>query len=385
MPAMQLPAVLGRITFSVFALMFGVAEAQASFPERKMFQFGEFTIEASAGDETYAEALALQLADYQPPAAATAAPAAKLSLAELAQRRDYFLGKIASYLALPKPTERMTKVYDSFLTIWRKMDQIAPTKIPRHYALWRRVELLARIDAGEKIAGFTKDASGGLTFSFNLNVQSSDDPDKRTSAWDGFVCPIKIGAATDQTPAEEVSAGFVAIMQKYFADFRHAIIDMERQKVLNVLHEATESGIVWHYLTSKDRRWFCDGVANYVAFKIIETEVGEADARSYYDLSAELKKYAGEAAHIDLTAWPAAENLAKAAYSENLDKANHAFAPKVIADVCARRSDDLLPRLFREIGKTPREKATINTVFKAYKKLTREDLRSYLPKPAAGT
>jgi hypothetical protein len=382
MMAMQSPAVLGRISI-VLALMFGVAGARAGFPERKMFQFGEFTIEASAGDEAYAEALALQLADYQPPTRPEA-PTPKLSLDDLARRRDYFLGRIASVLALSKPTEKMAQTYDHMLMLWQKMSRVVPASAPRHYALWRRAELLARIDAGEKIAGFTKDPSGGLNFRFELNVQS-DDAATIQNAWDGFVGPIEIGAASGKTPAEEVGAGLTKILRNFVVEFHDAFFNMERQKVFNVLHEATESGIVWHYLISKDRRWFCDGVANYVAFKTIEAEVGEPEARSYYDLSAELNKFAGEATRVDLAAWPAAEDLAKTRYAENLNTADYAFATKVIADVCARRSDDLLPRLFREIGKTPREKATINTVYKAYRKLTREDLRSYLPKPAGRT
>jgi hypothetical protein len=115
----------------------------------------------------------------------------------------------------------------------------------------------------------------------------------------------------------------------------------------------------------------------------MEQEVGKQEVLAYYDLEAEVKKYQGEAARVDLAAWPAAEVLAKAGYAEDLNTANYAFATKVIADICARYKggDDLLPRLFAEIGKTPREKATMETVYKAYRKLTKGDLRTYLPNP----
>ena len=70
-------------------------------------------------------------------------------------------------------------------------------------------------------------------------------------------------------------------------------------------------------------------------------------------------------------------------YPAELNTANYAFATKVIADVCAKHGDGLLPKLFKEVGVTPKEKATIDTVYKAFKRLTREDLRSYLPKPTS--
>jgi hypothetical protein len=201
--------------------------------------------------------------------------------------------------------------------------------------------------------------------------------------WRKFVYPIKIALKPEQSPELDVAGNL-----DDFRKFREVMAEitsqqMQRTHVFTVLHEATESGIVWHYLGSKDRRWFCDGIANYVAWKVIEAELGPEEARGYYDLSAELKKFANEAASIDLAAWPAAENLKQANYAENLNTANYAFATKVIADVCAKHGDSILPKLFTEIGKTPYEKATMDTVYRAFKKLTREDLRSYLPKPVA--
>jgi len=365
--------------------------ALAGLPERKTFQFGEFMIEASAGDEAYVEALALKLVSYQRPK--TEPPLAlKVGLDDLAKRRDYFLGKVAEYLALPKPTGSMAATYDTFGTIWRNMQAVVPDKIPRHYALWHSEELLGRIEAGEKIAGFSKDGSGGLNFSFSFGLNSGvgDLEEKNAQThlnnyWNSFVCPVNIGAQPGQTPAENMSAGLEFIANQVFKGFREAAFTLQRQNVFNVLHETTENGIISLYLSSKDRRWFCDGVANYVAWKIIEREIGAEEAKGYYDLTAELKKYEKDATRVDLVAWPAAENMDQAKYAEDLNTANYAFATKVIAEACAKQGDGLLPELFTEIGRTRREKATMDTVFKAYRRLTGENLHSYLPKSAAPT
>ena len=371
-------------------IMLGLTSVlSAGLPERKTFQFGEFTIEASAGDEAYVEVLAVKLADYQPPGS-EARPAPKLGLDDLGKRREYFLGKVSMYLGLDKPTEKMASTYDAMGTLWRTMRLSAPKDVLRHYALWRKPELVARITAGEKIPGFTLDASGGLDFAFKfeLNSGSGDlQPEQLAVSlagyWDSLVCPIKIGAKPGASPAEEVSAELETFTRNIFAFWGREMQVTERQIVFNVLHEATESGVVWQYLTSRDRRWFCDGVANYVAWKVIEAEIGAEAAKGYYDLAAELKKYESEAARVDLAAWPAAENMEQAKYAENLNTANYAFATKVIADICTKHGDGLLPKLFKEIGRTPPEKATMETVYRAFKRQTGDNLRFYLPKPAA--
>lgn len=371
-------------------VIIGLAGAlSAALPERKTFQFGAFTIEATAGDEAYVEALALQLVDYKLPAAPALAPA-KLSLNDLRGKRGYFLAKVASQIGLDQPIEKMESFYDMFLRMHGSVQMLAPKELPKRFSLWRRTELVARINAGEQVAGFSKDVTGGLVFAVNFDFDiSASGPagqspaDRLKEWWSKQSCPIPISAEAGRTPAEEVSAGLETMMHRMFTEVRERIPESERLMVFNILHETAEAGVVWHYLTSSDRRWFCDGVANYVAWKVIEAEIGATDALAYYDLPSELLKYQGEAARVDLTAWPAVEDLEKLKYPAGLDAANYAFATKVIADICAKHGDEFLPKLFKEIGKTPREKATMDTVYRAYKRLTREDLHSYLPKPTA--
>lgn len=360
-------------------LLSAASESNGSFPERKTFQFGDYLIEASPGDDAYVEALAVQLDDMKmetlPPE-----PPARLTLEDLAAHKDHFLGLIAAQLALSAPTEQMSGVYDNTISVWRYLSHAMPVHLPVHYALWHRPELVARLKAGQHVPGFSL-SGDELTFNFAINIPSAQRSiesmrDAVEKEWLGMVCPIKIGAESDKTPEEEIRDNLSKTTFAALNGFRSALSNTAKLRVFNVLHEATESGIVWHYLISKDRRWFCDGVANYVAWRVIASEIGTDEARQYYDLSAELKKYAGESGHVDLAAWPAVENQGN--YSEDLNTANYAFATKVIADVCAKDGDELLPKWFAQIGRTPREKATIATVFKAFRRVTDEDLHDYL-------
>lgn len=371
-------------------LLLCCARLGAELPQRKIFQFGEYTIEASVGDEVYVEALAKKLADYRPPeASATSLESPRLSVADLAKRKDYFLQQAARQLGLAQPTERMKSVFGQVQALWADIGYLKPRGIPRRFAVWRKSELIARIDAGEKIPNFSKQADGMVNFSFNWDFNFKPEltlgqrQAEVDAAWEKLVWPVKIDETKALSPEQDADASLAAFRQYSDGVQNMSSLTMQRSITFNVLHETVEAGVVWHYLTSKDRRWFCDGVANYVAWKMIQAEVGPEEARGYYDLPAELAKYTAAASSVDLAAWPAAEDLKNASYREDLNTANYAFATQVIAEVCAKHGDSILPRLFTEIGKTPREKATMDTVYRAFKKLTREDLRAYLPKPGS--
>ena len=79
-----------------------LAASSASFPAREQRKVGDFVITYSTGDEAYADALVRQLPDFRvPPVGADVAgiPA----LADLKQRREEILRRVATILALPEP------------------------------------------------------------------------------------------------------------------------------------------------------------------------------------------------------------------------------------------------------------------------------------------
>jgi hypothetical protein len=370
----------------------GAGRLPAAPAERKTFQFGDFTIEAPDGDEPYVEALAVQLADFKLPPP-PAPPTLKLSWDDLDRRRDYFLGRIAAQLGLARPTALMASAYDGALKARRVVAPRAPAAVLRRFVLYRGSAWTDLIASGEAVPGDAgPDGAGERSFDFDLRrnlageggrLQSPEVSAQIEAAWQGIKWPVRIseggGAAPDADAAESL-----ARLRKFYISWSNEVLaDTLRTEVHAVLREAVEAGVVWQYLTSKDRRWFCEGVAGYVADRIIAGEVGNAEARLYRDLDLELKSHARLVPQIDLEGWPAVEDSGKPAGRVEVDAANEAFATKVIASVCAKHGDALLPALFQQIGRTPREKASMATVFKAFKRLTGEDLRTYLPKAPA--
>jgi hypothetical protein len=145
-----------------------------------------------------------------------------------------------------------------------------------------------------------------------------------------------------------------------------------------LLHETTETGIMDRYIGSRDRRWLCEGVANYTAWKIARDRAGETAARQVYDLPGQLALYPDLREKVDLRKWPAVENQHKEDANTRLNRAHYAFAARAIFLIAERHGDDFLPKLFQEIGKTPRARTAMRTVETAYRKLAREDLSTVL-------
>jgi hypothetical protein len=364
------------------------ATLRAAWPERKVFQFGEFTIEAPAGEEAYVEALAVRLAEYKLPPR-PAPPVLKLSLDELARRREYFLGRLAALFGLEKFPSKMAEDYDESIVLARAIVSPVPTAMPRRFALWRRPELRARIAAGESIPGFIRGANGDP--SFDQRLTGEPEPVKPGNgaaagmAWRYTLWPIEIVPADGRTPDEQAAAALVRMGEFYSTEAAASLEKSARARVFMVLHDAVGSALVSQYLSSKDRRWFCEGVANYAASKTIEGEVGAVEADHYFDLAGGLKKFSAFAGRVNLVDWPLADDAAVTNAPAELEIARGIYATEVIADLCTRHGGDILPKLLVEIGKTKREKATMSTVYKACKKLTGENLRVSLAKPPSGS
>ena len=144
----------------------------------------------------------------------------------------------------------------------------------------------------------------------------------------------------------------------------------EGRMALAVLHEAVEAGLVDRYLGGADLRWLCEGVSNYMAWKIARDRAGEAFAREVYDLDRQLANAVGWQRQIDLRRWAVVENQSQAEQEAPLSAAHYAFATRAVFELVRQNGEDFLPKLFQEVAKTPREKTSMKTVEKAYRKIT---------------
>lgn len=304
----------------------------------------------------------------------------------------------------------------------------------RTVTLWRKADLAARLKAGEAIPRFRYAAdTDEVNFDFNFAFEGGADAEARKELSeqgldhafnyktqpDGVVdfsasFTLKRGAKLGEPlrPSEpdaqlermratlmaafakfEVSAFPMVITPKNAgldpANFATKEIDRaadmlnfagnaaayrELPIVHVVLHEAVEVGIVENYLGSADRRWLCDGTANYVGWKIIRDLSDVATADQAYSLASQLAQYAGVQPKINLRKWPAVEKETEADKQSGLMRAHYPFATRALVGLVQQSGEDAVPKLFREIARTPRRKVTMATVEKAYQKVTGKKL-----------
>ncbi len=330
--------------------------------------------------------------------------------------------------------DTMLSYYEFLDLFNRELSDAATKAAGTHdFAIWQKAELVRRLSSGEIIPGFTYDPKTRkgsfsssfqrppsalstereelsarfeqqrLDHSFNYRTDSQGlgqisasftyDPQKPAEApvkdvsgkplaacndgireradavaaltWPVIITDEDAGRSPDEV-AEDLVKGLRGLVNHAaaMANYRDPNI------ALVVLHETTESGLVEHYIGSADRRWLCEGTANFVAWKIARDHAGAEFARQVYDLDGQLAEFAALQKKIDLRRWPAVEHQREGDRNTPLTQAHYAFATRALFLFAQANGEDALPRLFREIGQTPRADASMKTVTKAYRKVT---------------
>ncbi len=402
--------------------------------------------EFSPGQEELARLVGLRIAEHNREATAAlaaakgrAASTAPLSPADMRTNRARYLEAICAQLALKKPTAWQEECYDAFLgsyertitllgEMWNAVEKSGASV--NRISLWNRGELVRRLEAGEKLTGFTYDPvtkQGGITFNlpqvdfdnaalkaiqarmenlkheYKFRMTPVEDGKATTYSASVSTQPAKaVDAPPEKKPEEPALLALPLVVPEDFADrpaTEQADVVWERmaqgvftnlaefsQRIPNadvniaylILHETTEIGIVDHYYRGRDRRWFCDGVANYVPWRVVRDLHGVAAANQIYDVRAQLAKYADLRQQADLRKWPAVENQDEAEQESQLNRARYAFAAQAVFLMNQRAGEDILPKLFAEIGRTAPEKVSMKTVEKAWTKVAKLKLDAIL-------
>jgi hypothetical protein len=355
--------------------------AAERFPQRKVSMAGEITIEYSEGDEAYASALAARL----PLEAITTGSrdCLPLSIADLSQRRERTLGLIARHLGLPAPASPMMETYDAFVAAFASLEELKPLREIRRFALWRKPELEARLQAGQQLPGFVRAEDGGIEFSLGASFELSEGEPvtgavaRMREQWAQATWPIRIGENPGMAPDAEIAERVAAARENLAQIDAMQSTEIQRMAVVMVLHETVESTLVATFLRSPDRRWFCEGVANYVAFQVLVDMLGVDAARGYYDVDAEISRHAALRPRVDLARWRVLEDPKSRELPADVNAASYAFATRAVSAAFGAH-EGLLQRVLTKVRKTPLDQASIVTVHAAYRSETGRDLFEYL-------
>lgn len=357
---------------------------------------------------------------------------ATLSARDLRAHRDEILRQLAVAMGLDEPTplqvavfNRMFKPYEDLEGTTEKLTEaIWHMSNLRYVTVWEKPELAARLKRGEKIAYFSWepktelvrfdyvptfppeavaekqkadeavaqsqlesefnynlkdgviDVGAGFTFKTGGDSQIKADPlpPRRTynlvEPAESVPFPVVRKDTQAKLPVEQFADTAIKNVQSLLDDSGQSFRSGNLVIAHTIFHEVVEAGLVDRYIGSPDRRWFCEGIANYVAWKVIRDRAGADVARQAYDLQAQLASSAPLQRKVRLLRWVAAEKQRKEDKGSPLSKAHYAFATRAIFMMAETCGEDSVPKLLKEIGKTPRKQVDLKTVARCYRQTT---------------
>ncbi len=125
-------------------------------------------------------------------------------------------------------------------------------------------------------------------------------------------------------------------------------------------HEGAEFAIIREGIRSKDRRWFCDGLANAITIRLVERYLGEGRGQAAFESLYPPEKYEAEAGHADLAAWPTGEDEGE---NDSPHASAHSyFATRAIEKALEGQPADFIAKWIARIQKTPIDETTMATV-----------------------
>ncbi len=279
--------------------------------------------------------------------------------------------------------------------------------------VWFKEDLMALLKVGTEVPGFALDPDGksvGWNFKLGVALNAEDfhrlalggkditaELSKRISTIPPPVLPMVVKRADlagkledPQTTAETIRQKEGAILglllraekeplkENDFAGLSRPLMSLEQVWFL-VAHETAENAIVSGTIASADRRWYCDGMANWIAIREVDRRFGkgkgaEAFAKNYD--AEELRTHAGE---VNLLAWPTEEDIKSGSRPQVGNVvAHYYFATLVIEKGCEGQGGDFVKRWLEEIRRTPLNRTNSGTILAAYQKLTGKDLAAII-------
>lgn len=275
------------------------------------------------------------------------------------------LSLICAQLSLGEPTPNLSKVFDDMLEVQLSVFQGLHSL--HEWQLWDKSRLKDLLASGKQIPGFSYDEKSGRTTSnFSLNVNSDDKSNGSKPETSGPGLPIVIDSSLKKDSIEQA--------EEQIEDWMSNMILAES----SAIHEIVEVAIVWEIkLRGSHRRWFAEGVSNYVDSLVMEELYGKERAGQFLEVF-DIKKYEKIKTQVDLESWLTGEAQPKLESPEEKQRENarYAFATYEIYELVKRNGKEIIPKIFSELKEN--EKSDGGDVIKIIKILTGEDFKERL-------
>lgn len=270
--------------------------------------------------------------------------------------------------------------------------------------IWFKEDIRADLKAGRPVAEFELDADGeGVTYQYGAKFDLKDSLDTKESLWRKITAmespnyPIVLIRAkvADRLGDADFLAGQIRENETSLTKSLRQLIDTPENELAPgklpvrlmspemawflAMHETAEVAIIQTVIQSADRRWFCDGVANWLALRDVERRFGPGKGREAFLEAYDEAKMKARAAEVSLLEWPTVEDENSGAKPAVEDSTPHYyFATQVIEKAVEGQGDDFVKRWLEEIRRTPLQRTNASTVIAAYDKLTDRSLKEII-------
>lgn len=273
-----------------------------------------------------------------------------------------------------------------------------------HFRIWRKEQLVGLLSSGHRVACFSYDAK---TKSIGWEVDPAVNARSLSYAYDPVNGKIGGGviswdAGRDKESTQKIDAWPIVVSKPgdtpehaseldQACDIARKMIEWwygpnslpvqfeARTRPGMAVHEAAELALMANLrLGGAFRRWFCDGVANYLTAKCLEQALGRKDADDFL-AGYDPKQYDKLKDRVDLLNWRAAEYSAEMpAMDTHLSEAHYALATREVTGLMKRHGPGALASICREIAQSGSKVRGGMEILAAIKKATGEDMRNVL-------
>lgn len=146
-----------------------------------------------------------------------------------------------------------------------------------------------------------------------------------------------------------------------------------------VVHEVVEASLLKNTIGSRDRRWFCDGLANVIAIRECDRRFGSGSGMKVFHSLFPPENNRKLASEVHLLDWPVVgDSNRSVAEAEGLEGAHYFFSTLAIKAAIEGKDSTFIKTWLEEIQKTKWVRTNSSHVFAAYEKLTEEHLPDIL-------
>ena len=327
-------------------------------PEWQVITDSGIVLEYQPGMEKIAKELLPELVNIVDQINTLQDPKFKQNLERVATRKADCLQFIASKIGMAKPGNYMINTFDDML----KQHQSISTGYYLHsFKLWDRVTLLGILRSGVHIQGiqYNKDNDSYIrTVSLNLGTASLPDQPQLS-----LICNQNDSLQS----VIEATRNTLVTYSEYMQSMCEPYV---------IFHEAAEMGMVSDFgIRSAFRRWFCEGVAQYVAEQATRKFIGR-DAYEHVIALYDPKHYKADKTQVDLLAWRAMEWEALTANSpsSSLRLAHYTFAVEEIRRLARRHGADAIARIMKRLSKLADVDRNPQAILDSIKSVTGEEI-----------